>query len=81
MTIDTSGPAFPAPDASEWDFGNRGNYPGMTYRQWLVGLAMQGSLSTEEFYRAGPPLVHAAQRWCEVADAAIRAEGETREEK
>lgn len=43
--IEHGGPAFPAPDAGEQDFGLRGMYSGMTLRDYFAAKAMQGMLS------------------------------------
>lgn len=43
--IDDGGPAFPAPDLGEQDFGQRGAYPGMTLRAYFAGLAMQAFIT------------------------------------
>ena len=39
--IETGGPAFPAPDLGEHDFGQRGAYWGMTLRDYFAAKAMQ----------------------------------------
>ena len=39
MNIDNGGPAFPAPDLGEQDFGQRGIYSGMTLRDYLAAHA------------------------------------------
>ena len=36
---DDGGPAFPAPDLGELDFGQRGAYPGMTLRDYFAAHA------------------------------------------
>lgn len=38
--IETGGPAFPAPDLGEHDFGQRGVYWGMTLRDYFAARAM-----------------------------------------
>ena len=38
--IETGGPAFPAPDLGEHDFGQRGAYWGMTLRDYFAAKAM-----------------------------------------
>ncbi len=43
--IETGGPAFPAPDLGEHDFGQRGAYWGMTLRDYFAAKAMQGFCS------------------------------------
>jgi hypothetical protein len=45
MRYDDSGPAFPAPDLGEQDFGQRGAYPGMTLRDYFAAKAMPGLLA------------------------------------
>lgn len=74
--IDDGGPAFPSPDAAQWDIGNRGFYPGMSYRQWLAGMAMQGLLANPEAFE------WTATRTIEIAmhhaDAMIAAEKESK---
>ena len=45
--IETGGPAFPAPDLGEHDFGQRGAYWGMTLRDYFAAKAMQGMLAAE----------------------------------
>ena len=45
-----------------------GNSPGMTYRQWLVGMALQGLLANENAWE---------QSNKNVADFAIQAADET----
>ena len=88
MTIDTGGPAFPTTQAVDvysidrngnnvWNPVRGADTPGMTYRQWLVGLAMQGDLARTSVQ---VDLGVWERRWCQLADAAIRAERETREE-
>lgn len=42
---DTSGPAFPAPDLGEQDFGQRGAYPGMSLRDYFAAKAMNAIVS------------------------------------
>ena len=37
---ETGGPAFPAPDLGEHDFGQRGAYWGMTLRDYFAAKAM-----------------------------------------
>ena len=52
--IETGGPAFPAPDLGEHDFGQRGAYWGMTLRDYFAAKAMQGIVSSidgEDNYR------------------------------
>lgn len=39
------GPAFPAPDLGERDYGDGGAYPGMSLRDYLAGKALVGLLS------------------------------------
>jgi hypothetical protein len=45
---------------------------GMTYRQWLIGLAMQGLLASDSFILKDGTLSHYASWSCKLADAMIR---------
>jgi hypothetical protein len=49
MSIEDGGPAFPAPDLGEQEFGQRGAYPGMTLRDYFAAKAMQALISSDEW--------------------------------
>lgn len=76
MNIDNGGPAFPAPDLGEQDFGQRGIYSGMTLRDYAAIKAMAGMLSGHfshyghKNYWRSDDIATAAY---EMADAMLRA--------
>ena len=73
--IETGGPAFPAPDIGEHDFGQRGAYWGMTLRDYFAGKAIaglssgMGDMCVEDVERAIPV---AASISYAIADAMLR---------
>jgi hypothetical protein len=40
MADTTGGPAFPAPDLGQQDYGQRGAYPGMTLRDYFAAKVL-----------------------------------------
>ena len=69
--IETGGPAFPAPDLGEHDFGQRGAYWGMTLRDYFAAKAMQGVVAAA-YARTYRPAVWANEAY-EIADAMLKA--------
>jgi hypothetical protein len=70
--IDDGGTAFPIPEHVETDgvsmFRREGS-PGMSYRQWLAGMFMQGLVSNPDVSASN--LVSLAQASLDMADAMI----------
>lgn len=51
--IETGGPAFPAPDLGEHDFGQRGAYWGMTLRDYFAAKALPEIMREWDMERRG----------------------------
>ena len=67
--IETGGPAFPAPDLGEHDFGQRGAYWGMTLRDYFAAAALTGIIAKgeDEMY----PMYRASEAYA-LADAMLK---------
>ncbi len=79
---DDGGPAFPAPELGEMQFGDRTAYSGMSLRDHFAGLALQGMLANPEDFTIESEGDRLADNWAdfakcayEAADAMIRARG------
>lgn len=71
--IETGGPAFPAPDLGEHDFGQRGAYWGMTLRDYFAAKAMQGMAGSHAYCERGWDQADLAGQAYEIADAMLKA--------
>ena len=71
--IETGGPAFPAPDLGEHDFGQRGAYWGMTLRDYFAAKAMQGMAGSPRYCEHGWDQADLAAQAYEIADAMLEA--------
>lgn len=80
--INDGGPAFPAPDLGEQDFGQRGAYPGMTLRDYFAAKALTALIACEKDYKnRGAKAVPTLAAWSyEYADAMLRARAATKEQ-
>lgn len=69
---ENGGPAFPAPDLGELNFGYRGAYPGMGLRDYFAAKAMQAAAVNAQ----GVETFEQRAVWAyQQADAMLKARG------
>lgn len=70
---DDGGPAFPAPDLGDQNFGQRGAYQGMSLRDHFAAKAMQGFAADPTNHQLFDDMDDVARSAYAMADAMLKA--------